>query len=67
MTDNNQTLKQKTLHGIKWSYISTITTAILQVGYTAIMARLLNPSDLGLVAMVSIVLRSGRYLAWSVV
>lgn len=60
---DNQTLKQKTLHGIKWSYISTITTAILQIGYTAIMARLLNPSDFGLVAMGGVVLRFGQYFA----
>jgi O-antigen/teichoic acid export membrane protein len=41
-----ETLTQKTLHGLKWSYVSTIINAIMQVGCTAIMARLLNPSDL---------------------
>jgi O-antigen/teichoic acid export membrane protein len=35
----------------------------MQVGYTAIMARLLNPSDFGLVAMGGVVLRFGSYFA----
>lgn len=60
MTEN---LTQKTLHGLKWSYISTISTAVMQIGYTAIMARLLNPSDFGLVAMGGVVLRFGQYFA----
>lgn len=58
-----QSLTQKTIHGLKWSYISTITTAVLQIGYTAVMARLLNPSDFGLVAMSGVVLRFGNYFA----
>jgi len=58
-----ETLTQKTLHSLKWSYVSTIITAIMQVGYTAIMARLLNPSDFGLVAMGGVVLRFGSYFA----
>jgi len=60
MTEN---LTQKTLHGLKWSYFSTISTAVMQIGYTAVMARLLNPSDFGLVAMSGVVLRFGNYFA----
>lgn len=59
----NQTLTQKTLHGLKWSYISTISTSLMQIGYTAVMARLLNPSDFGLVAMGGVILRFGQYFA----
>ena len=56
-------LTSKTLHGLKWSYASTITNAVMQIGYTAMMARLLNPSDFGLVAMSGVVLRFGNYFA----
>jgi len=56
-------LTQKTIQGIKWSYISTIATAVMQVGYTAVMSRLLNPADFGLVAMGGVVLRFGQYFA----
>lgn len=58
-----ESLTQRTMRGLKWSYASTISTAIMQVGYTAVMARLLNPSDFGLVAMGGVVLRFGNYFA----
>ncbi|MEJ5352689.1 MAG: lipopolysaccharide biosynthesis protein [Melioribacteraceae bacterium] len=58
-----ESLTQKTIHGLKWSYISTISTAIMQVGYTAVMSRILNPSDFGLVAMGGVILRFGQYFA----
>jgi len=58
-----ENITQRTIHGLKWSYISTISTAIMQIGYTAVMARLLNPSDFGLVAMSGVVLRFGQYFA----
>src|SRR3989304_3879237 len=33
----NESLTSKTFHGLKWSYISTITNAVLQIGFTAVM------------------------------
>jgi len=60
LTEN---LTYKTVHGIKWNYISTIITAILQIGYTAVMARLLEPAAFGLVAMAAVILRFGSYFA----
>ena len=60
MTEN---LTYKTVHGIKWNYFSTIITSVLQIGYTAIMARLLEPAAFGLVAMAGLVLRFGSYFA----
>lgn len=56
-------LTSKTLHGLTWSYIDTIINAVLQIGYTAVMARLLSPADFGLVAMGNVVLRFGSYFA----
>ena len=35
----------------------------MQIGYTAVMARLLNPADFGLVAMGGVVLNFGNYFA----
>lgn len=58
-----QTLTQKTLHGLKWSYISIISTASMQVGYTSLMARLLMPKDFGLIAMGGVILGFGSYFA----
>lgn len=56
-------LTSKTVHGLKWSYTSTITNAVLQLGYTAVMARLLEPKAFGLVAMGVVILRFGSYFA----
>lgn len=58
-----ESLKHKTIYGLKWSYISTFATAFMQIGYTAVMARLLTPADFGLVAMGGVVLRFGQYFA----
>lgn len=60
MTDN---LTSRTFHGLKWSYLSTIVNAVLQIGFTAIMARLLEPAAFGLIAMAGIMLRFGGYFA----
>ena len=60
MTDN---LTSKTLHGLKWSYIGTIVNSVLQIGFTAIMARLLEPAAFGLIAMAGVILRFGSYFA----
>ena len=60
MTDN---LLSKTLHGLKWSYFSTIVNSVLQIGFTAVMARLLEPAAFGLIAMAGVILRFGSYFA----
>lgn len=56
-------LRSRTFNGIKWNAASTIVNAIAQIGYTAIMARLLEPAAFGLVAMAHVVLRFGSYFA----
>jgi len=58
-----ESITSRTLHGLKWSYVSTFITALLQICYTAVMARLLNPTDFGLVAMAGVVLSFGSYFA----
>jgi len=59
----SENLTSKTLHGLKWSYTGTIINSILQIGFTAIMARLLEPTDFGLIAMAGVILRFGTYFA----
>ena len=58
-----ENLTYKTVHGIKWNYFSTLVTAVMQIGYTATMARLLEPAAFGLVAMSGVILRFGSYFA----
>jgi lipopolysaccharide exporter len=58
-----KSLGSKTFDGIKWTTLATLLTSIMQIGYTAIMARLLSPADFGLVAMSGVVLRFGTYFA----
>jgi O-antigen/teichoic acid export membrane protein len=48
------TLKTRTLRGIGWSATSQIARLLMQILITAILARLLTPSDFGLIAMVSV-------------
>jgi lipopolysaccharide exporter len=60
---SSKNLTLATLHGISWSTVATITTLVMQVGYTAVMARLLTPTDFGLVALSAVVLRFGTYFA----
>lgn len=49
--------------GLRWSYVSTLLVAALQIGVTAVLARLLTPSVFGLVAMAGLFLRFGQYFA----
>jgi O-antigen/teichoic acid export membrane protein len=50
------TLKQKALNGVKWTGFSSIVIAILQLVQLSILARYLEPSDFGLMAIVSVVI-----------
>lgn len=59
----SNSLTSATVHGLKWTYLSTGVNVVLQIGITAILARLLTPSDFGLVAMAGLFLRFGQYFA----
>ncbi|RTQ48949.1 lipopolysaccharide biosynthesis protein [Hymenobacter gummosus] len=58
-----QSLTAAAVQGVKWTTAATLTTSVLQVGYTAVMARLLSPEAFGLVALAGILLRFGTYFA----
>lgn len=49
------TLKKKALLGVKWTGVSTILVTLLQLGQLSILARYLQPSDFGLMAVVMVV------------
>ena len=55
-------LKQRTLHGLTWASISQATKLVMQFSVTAILARLLEPSDFGLLAMANIFIYLGALL-----
>lgn len=59
----NQSLTAKTLNGVKWTSIATASNTVMQIGYTAVMGRLLGPAEFGLVAMSALILRFGGYFA----
>ena len=50
-------LKQAATHSIKWSLVSQVGRQVMQFVTTAILARLLSPSDFGLLGMATIVIR----------
>lgn len=49
-------LKQKAIRGVKWTTVSTTLVTILQLIQLAILARFLEPSDFGLMALVMVVI-----------
>lgn len=53
----------KILRSLKWSYAATAIMALLQVVLTAVMARLLSPSDYGLIAIAYLVVDFGNRFA----
>ena len=56
-------LTSKTLHGVKWSYLATVANIVLQLGLSAVLARLLEPRAFGTVAMALVVLQFGNFFA----
>jgi len=63
MATTTENLKSAAVRGVQWTTASTVATSIMQIGYTAVMARLLEPAAFGLVAMAGVVLRFGTYFA----
>jgi lipopolysaccharide exporter len=63
MAVTTQNLTSTAVRGIQWTTAATVLTAVMQIGYTAVMARLLDPAAFGLVAMAGVVLRFGSYFA----
>lgn len=58
-----QGLGAKARGGVLWAGISVVLTVTLQLGFGAVMARLLDPATFGLVAMGLVTLRLFSYLS----
>lgn len=56
-------LTATSLHGVKWTYLATMLSAVLQIVFAAVMGRLLWPEVFGLIAMTQLVLNFGEYFA----
>lgn len=52
--DNKESLKDKTLRDMIWSFMDTMGSRLIQLGIQIFLARLLLPSDYGIVGMVTI-------------
>ena len=63
MAAEAKNLTAETVDGIKWTVMATAVSCVMQVGYTAVMARLLNPAAFGLMALSGVILRFGEYFA----
>lgn len=49
-------LTRRTVRGMAWTSVGSISTAVFQIVYVAVMARLLTPRDFGLIAMANVVI-----------
>jgi lipopolysaccharide exporter len=60
---SSQRLTRRTAHGLAWSWVTLAVTVAMQTVYTAVMSRLLDPRDFGLVAAALLGLRFVTYLS----
>lgn len=58
-----RSLTADTLRGLKWTYLATVCSALLQIGVTATMSRLLAPAAFGVIAAAGLFLRFGSYFS----
>ncbi|MBC5991214.1 lipopolysaccharide biosynthesis protein [Pontibacter cellulosilyticus] len=56
-------LASRAFTGLKWTTASTVANAVMQIGYTSVMARLLAPEAFGLVSLATVILGFGNYFA----
>lgn len=55
-TPTDMTLRKKTFSSVRWTAVAAIMKAVLQLLQVAVLARLLAPTEYGLMAMVGVVL-----------
>ncbi len=56
-------LRKKIISGIKWTSISTLTSAILQLLQITVLARILEPADFGLVTIIMVIVGLSQVFA----
>ena len=52
-------LTTRAAQGVKWTTYSTIIVSVLQFAQLAVLARILSPTDFGLMAMIQVVISFG--------
>ena len=57
-----QNLKQKTLHGLFWSFVDSFGIYFITFGFSVAIARALMPKDYGLVGMIAIFIAISQML-----
>ena len=63
MVDQNESLRAHVVRGSKWTAISAIAGGGLQLAQLAVLGRLLEPSDFGLMAMMMVAIGLGNAIA----
>ena len=63
MSTRDKVSAERIIHGIKWTYIGTILRVLAQLGIAAVLARLLTPTEFGLVALGMVVIRFAKYFS----
>lgn len=53
----------KALRGVKWTTFATFVSIVCQLGFMAILARLLDPAAFGLMALTNVALRFASYFS----
>lgn len=57
------TLKERTFSAVRWTTTAAVSRVLLQIAQVAVLARLLEPEDYGLMALVAVVLAFGSLFA----
>ncbi len=60
---SQSSLKQRTLHGLSWSLLSQVVGVAMTLVIGIVLARLLGPSQFGLIAMVTVITQFGQVFA----
>lgn len=60
---SEETLTRRTVRGITWAYLQTAVSAGLQLAMAGVMARLIDPTAFGLLALANLSLRFVNYFA----
>ncbi len=50
----NENLKRKVLSGLVWTYLERISAQLVSVAVTIVLARILSPTEYGMISIVTI-------------
>ena len=61
--DNQETMRNKTIKGMVWSFLDTVGSKVIQLGMQIFLARLLIPHDYGIIGIVTFFLMLSQVLS----